>query len=525
MDARTPGSRAAVDFEKFRLRPFVKKLIEIGEVEIHDEPVALAEMSGIIEKTQKAVLFNRAGAEQYEVIAAVSGSRKRIAAAFGVAQGEIAQEYNRRIAKPQKIIEVPSSEAPVHEVVRTGGQIDLTTLPFHPQHDYDGGTYISSAIDYSIDPATGKHNVGCRRLMLRGKTTLRTNLTAPSDLRACYKACVERKEKLPISFAIGSHPLDFLAATARFPVDEFGLVGTFRGEPVPMVKSLTNDVMVPADAELVIEGYLHEHGYTENEGPYGEFWGFYGPVHIDPVFHVTAITQRKDAIYQSVLHSGRMLGRADSSNLAAAHAEAQVWRLLREARIQPVAMNAVLAAGGRVHLRLALKSPLPGQARAAISTIFSVSGIRNIVIVDEDIDIFNDEEVEWAMSTRMRPDHDIMIQSGMPGYYTDPIMLKDGTVSKVGYDCTMLPEQREDFEFRRAFGFHVADAPARFQTVRQALEAGPLFFGQLMAALGSKDGREVVLALDALREEGVLTRLKEGQWALKQASAEPPQKN
>ena len=104
-------------------------------------------------------------------------------------------------------------------------------------------------------------------------------------------------------------------------------------------------------------------------------------------------------------------------------------------------------------------------------------------------------------------------------------LLKDGTVSKVGYDCTMLPEQREDFEFRRAFGFHVADAPARFQTVRQALEAGPLFFGQLMAALGSKDGREVVLALDALREEGVLARLKQGQWALKQPGTEPQQKN
>lgn len=514
MDAST-AARGAVDFEKFRLRPFVKKLVEIGEVEVHDEPVALAEMSAIIERTPKAVLFKKAGAEQFEVIAAVAGSRKRVAAAFGVAPDEIAHEMNRRLGKPQPIVEVKSADAPVHEIVRTGDQIDLTTLPFHPQHDYDGGTYISSAIDYSLDPATGRRNVGCRRLMLRGKDTMRTNLTAPSDLRACYKACVERKEKLPISFAIGSHPLDFLAATARFPMDEFGLIGTLRGEPVPMVKSLTNDILVPADAELVIEGYLHEHGYTENEGPYGEFWGFYGPVHIDPVFHVTAITQRKDAIFQTVLHSGRALGRADSSNLAAVHAEAQVWRLLRAARIEPVAMNAVVAAGGRVHLRLALKNPAPGQARAAITTIFSVSGIRNIAVFDDDIDIFDNDEVEWAMSTRMKPDRDIIIQSGMPGYYTDPIMLADGTVAKVGYDCTMLPEQRSDFEFRRAWGFHVANAPARYQTVRQALEAGPLFFAELMAAVGSKDGREVALALDALRAEGVLTRLKQGQWTLK----------
>jgi 3-polyprenyl-4-hydroxybenzoate decarboxylase len=265
----------------------------------------------------------------------------------------------------------------------------------------------------------------------------------------------------------------------------------------------------------VIEGYLDERGYTELEGPYGEFWGFYGPVHIDPVFHVTAVTQRKDAIFQSVLHSGRMLGRADSSNLAAVHAEAQVWRLLRAARIEPVAVNAVLSAGGRVHLRVALRNPPPGQPRAAISALFTISGIRHITIVDDDIDVFDDEEIEWAMSTRMRADRDVMISSGFPGYYTDPTAEKDSTVAKIGYDATMLPEQREDFEFRRARGFKASNAPARYQTVRQALEAGPLFFAQLMAAVGSKDGREIAVALDRLREEGVLTRLKNGEWTLK----------
>jgi UbiD family decarboxylase len=516
MDAKTPASRK-VDFEKFRLRTFAKKLTEIGEVEVHDEPVALAEMSAIIEKTPKAVHFKKAGAEQFEVITGISGNRNRVAAAFGVAPQEIAHEYNRRLGNPQPVVEIPSAEAPVHEVVRTGDQIDLTTLPFHPQHEYDGGTYISAAIDYSVDPATGKTNVGCRRLMLRGKNTLRSNLTSPSDLKAAYIACVQRKERLPASFAVGSHPIDFVAASGRIPGDEFGLVGTLRGEPVPMVRSLTNNILVPADAEYVIEGYFHEHGYTELEGPYGEFWGFYGPVHIDPVFHVTAITQRKDVLYQSVLHSGRELGRADSSNLAALHAEAQVWRLLRTARIEPTAVNCVLAAGGRVHLRIALHHPLPGQARAAISTVFAIAGIRHVVVVDDDVDVFDDHEVEWAMSTRMRPDRDVMIASGYPGYYTDPTASKDSTVAKIGYDVTMLPEQRDDFEFRRAFGFKPSNAPARYQTVRQALEAGPLFFAQLMAAVGSKDGREVALALDALREEGILTRLTHGEWTLKPA--------
>ena len=118
-----------------------------------------------------------------------------------------------------------------------------------------------------------------------------------------------------------------------------------------------------------------------------------------------------------------------------------MWRLLRAARIEPVAMNAVVAAGGRVHLRLALKNPTSGQARAAITTIFSVPGIRNISVFDDDVDIFDSDEVEWAMSTRMKPDGDIIIQSGMPAI--TPIRhAADGTVAKVGYDRTMLPEQR-----------------------------------------------------------------------------------
>ena len=504
-----------VDLDRFRLRKLVDQLTELGEVEVHDEPVALADLSSIIEASTKAVLFRKAGPEQVEVVAGVMGSRRRLAFALGVGEEDSVREYQRRLASPQKHFEIPSSDAPVHQVILTGDDIDLTKLPFYLQHDLDGGPYISSAIDFSVDPASGRHNVGCRRMMLRGRKQLTTNLTAPSDLKLTYRACVERGERLPISFAIGSHPTSYLAATERRPVDEFDLVATLRGAPLAMVRGVSNGVPAPADAEMIIEGYLDEAGYTELDGPYGEFWGFYGPAHIDPVFHVTAITQRKDVIYQTVLHSGRALGRADSSNLAAVHAEAQVYRLLREARIMPVAMNAVAAAGGRVHLRLALKNPTPGQARAAISTIFAISGIRNISVFDDDVNIFDSDEVEWAMSTRMDPARDVMIEGGMPGYYTDPIMLKNGTVSKIGYDCTMLPEQRQDFEFRRAWGFHSSNAPARYQTVRQALESGPMFFSELMAALGSKDGREIAVALDALREDGTLTRLKEGQWALK----------
>ncbi|HXT93500.1 MAG TPA: UbiD family decarboxylase, partial [Trebonia sp.] len=244
-----------LDPERFRLRRLVEQLAERDEVEVHDEPVALADLSSVIEASPKAVLFRKAGPEQLELVAGVMGSRNRLAVALGVAENDSLREFERRLASPQRHFEVPSSDAPVHQVVLTGDDIDLTKLPFYLQHDLDGGPYISSAIDFSVDPASGRHNVGCRRLMLRGRKHLRTNLTAPSDLKATYRACIERGERLPISFAIGSHPTSFLAATSRRPGDEFDLVATLRGAPLPMVRGVTNGVPAPADAEMIIEGY------------------------------------------------------------------------------------------------------------------------------------------------------------------------------------------------------------------------------------------------------------------------------
>ena len=168
-----------IDVEKYRLRRFVERLVDMGEVEIHDEPVPLTGLSPIIERTEKALLFKRAGPEQLEIVAKTAGSRRRLAAAFETGEDKLHDEYFRRLANPQPVVEVPSDEAAVHEVHITGKDVDLTKLPFHPQHAYDGSCYLSSAIDYTVDPATGRRNVGCRRLSLRNRYETGTNVTAP----------------------------------------------------------------------------------------------------------------------------------------------------------------------------------------------------------------------------------------------------------------------------------------------------------------------------------------------------------
>ena len=504
-----------VDLDKFRLRSFVEKLIAIGEMEVHEEAVSLAELSAVIESSPKAKYFKRVGAEQYEMVAAVSGSRRRLAAAFGTDERNVIHEYMRRMNDPQPVVEVPSADAPVHQVVLKGDEIDLTKLPFHLQHELDGAPYISSGIDYTVDPATGRSNVGCRRLMFRDRRTMRANLSQPSDLKKCYIACVERGEKLPASFAIGSHPLDYLAAGLRLPGDELGLVATLRGEPVPMVRGVTNALLAPADAEMIIEGYFDELGYREQEGPYGEFYGFYGPVHMDPVFHVTAITMRSDVLHQTVFHSGTHLSWTESGNLGGLNAELQIWKALRAAGIEPAAVLAVPASNGRQHVRVALHRGQPGQARLAISALHAIPRVKHVFVVDDDVDVFSDEQMEWAMSARFRAASDIVVSTGHPAFYMDPSADAKGSMDKAGFDLTARYDIPDTIETRRPRAPRF-NGQRRFSSAKDALASGPMFFHQIMEALGSTDGREVALELHALHEQGVLKRLRDGEWALKE---------
>ena len=509
------ASRNSLDMNKFRLRTFVQKLIDMGEVEVHDEPVPLSELSRIAEATPKAVLFRKAGPEQVELVSSVAGGRCRLAAAFGVPADSAWKEYLKRLESPQPVVEVTSDEAPVHEVVIQGEDVDLTRLPFHPQHELDGSTYIGSGIDYTIDPETKNTNVGCRRLSLRNRREAGINVTAPSDLKGIYSKIAARRQRLPVSFAVGSHPLDFMAATMRTPGDEIGLVARLRGEPLPLVKCATNDIRVPADAEMIIEGYLDERGYCEPEGPYGEMMGYYGPMHLDPVFHVTAITMRRDVLYQTVLHgSGRILGNTDSANVGALRAEAMAMKALRGIIKEPVAVHSLRSSGANQNLRVSIRQHAPGDARKAIFGVFNaITNAKHVFVVDYDIDIFDDRQMDWALSTRFQADRDFVLVEGLPGMRMDPSLEGRRIGAKAGFDCT-VPFGRKETVATKVAMAPVFNSQRRFQTVREAVAAGPIYFVEIMRGLGSNDGREIALELDALRLEGVLCRNNDGQYFL-----------
>ena len=509
-----------IDLDKFRLRRFVEGLVASGEMEVREDPVPLTKLSEIIEATDKPQLFKKAGPQKFEIAAKVMGSRKRLAAAFGTTVDKFSEVYGKRVTTPQKLVEIPSNEAPVHEVVMTGDDVDLTKLPFHPQHEFDGSCYLSAGIDFTVDPATGRRNVGSRRLSLRNRNTTGINVTAPSDLKRIYQGCVARGEKLPITFTMGAHPLDMFAATTRMPGDELALVAAFRGESLAVVKSLTNDILVPADAEMVLEGYLDERGYVEPEGPYGEYMGYYGAIHMDPVFHCTAVTMRRDAMHQTLLHGSAFdLNQSDAAVMSALRTEADAMRILRATVREPIAVCLRENSGGCNTLRVSIRQRQYGEARQAMAALFgAIPRLKNVFVFDEDIDLHNDRQVEWAFGTRFQADQDLVIIQGMMGMTMDPSLEGRRTGAKAGYDCTRTFGRDGQIPLIRCAA-KIYKGPAKWKSVEEALGSGPLFYSQIVEGLGSEDGREVASAVDALRQAGKLGRDRDGRYHL--VSAKP----
>ena len=504
-----------IDTERFRLRNFVEHLIETGECEVREKPVDLVDIAAALEGNPRAVLFKAAGPENAELVGNVMGSRKRLAAALGTDARQLLNTLNARLNRLQPPIKVSSQQAPVQQVVLREDDADLTALPAHLQHGADGAPYISAGIDYALFPGTGHTNVGCRRIMLRGKRHAGVDLIAPSDMRAIYLEGAARNEPVPVAYTVGSHPADFLAAMTSVPsVDELSVVGALRGAPVPVVKCVTSDIYVPADAEYVIEGYLDPAGHVEPEGPFGEYVGYYGVVKRNPVLHITAITHREDALFQTLTISGRTLTHTDTTQLSAVKTESAAWAALMAAVREPLAVCATPSSGGMYNVRVALRQRVPGDAKNAIAAVFgSHAEAKHVFAFDPDIDVFSDAETDWAFATRFQADRDLVTGAGFRVVPLDPSLGGARTGAKLGFDCTI------PFGKSNAFEFSVPTPPSAKKTAPQksvaaALAAGPASFLELMTALGSRDGREIVRELDALYAERRLGRLDDGRYVM-----------
>lgn len=508
--------RADCDLDRFRLRRFIEQLVDRGECDVYESPIDLIDIAAVLDGNRRATLFKSAGSDKAELAGNVMGTRRRLALALETDERQLLATLNRRLENLITPIKVTSADAPVHQIVLRGNDADLCALPVHLQHGLDGAPYISASLDFAPFPGSGFTNIGCRRIMLRGPRQAGIDLIAPSDLRAIYLEAVARKEPLPVAYVVGSHPADYIAAMMALPsVDEFDVMGAVRGAPVPIVKCVSNDVWVPADAEYVLEGYLDPNGHTEPEGPYGEYVGYYGLMKQNPVFHLTAIAHRKDALFQTATIGGRYLALTDTAQLTTIKTEAAAWAALQASVREPLAVYATPASGGMYNIRLSLRQRVPGEARNAIAAVFaSRADAKHVFVFDGDIDIFADDQVEWAFATRFQADRDLIVASGFRCVPLDPSLGGARVGSKAGFDCTIPFGKTQSLEFSVPAP-PVLPKAERQASVVDALTAGPASFLELMAALQSRDGRDVVRQLDTLYSGGRLGRQNDGRYILK----------
>ena len=176
----------APDTERFRLRRFVERLVQLGECDIHDKPIDLVDVAAVLDGNPRAVWFKAVGPEKAELIGNVMASRKRLALSLDTDEPGLMPELAKRLATPVKPVKVEAKDAPVQQVVLKGEDADLCALPVHLQHGEDGAPYISAGLDFAIFPDTGCTNVGCRRIMLRGPRQAGVDMIAPSDMRAIF---------------------------------------------------------------------------------------------------------------------------------------------------------------------------------------------------------------------------------------------------------------------------------------------------------------------------------------------------
>ncbi len=505
---------AVPSMEAFRLRRFVEKIEDIGELERVTEPVELIDIARHLDGNPKAVLFEAAGPEKAELVGNVMGSRRRIALAMGTDPADLLPLVIDRLRGNIPPVTVSGSDAPCQQIVLEGEDADLTRLPVHLQHTLDGAPYISAGIDFTCSSDGLKRNVGYRRMMLRGRQEAGIDLIAPSDLRGIYAPFTRSGRTMSMAFVIGSHPADGIAATSMtVHDDELGVMGSVRGSPVPLVKCVSIDAHVPADAEIVLEGYLDENGWHEPEGPYGEYVGYYGHMKINPVFHLTAITMRQDALFQTVTIGGRHLGRTDTAQLCALRTEAAVWQALETSVRNPLGVHVTASCGGMFNARICLHQNYPGEARNAVAAVLgSKADVKHVFVVDPDIDIFDSEQMDWALATRFQADRDFITSTGYRAVPLDPSLSGNRVGAKAGFDLT-LP-----FGWNPETDYLVPDPPvigdASGGSVIDALKSGPQTFRDLMEVRGSRDGRDVLIELDAIRKSIGLGRLDDGRYVL-----------
>lgn len=418
------------------LREYLKALAQVpGELlETHTPVSANLEVSQVIYKLQRegrspAVLFHAVDNGTIPVLTNLMATRRRLAIALGCEEQDLHQRYREK--EKQQVKPTVVEAGPVQEVVIKGAEIDLGQFPIVTHNGQDAGPYITAGIMTVRDPDTGIRNAGIYRLMIKGKDTMAIHLAETSHAFYIYRKYCERSMDMPVAVTIGMHPAAYIGSLSfgSIDIDEYDVMGGLLGESLPIVKCLTVDLEVPAYGEICIEGFIDKAARVP-EGPFGEFASLYGGPVNNPMMQVTAITRRKDPIYQDICS-----GAPEHQLIGALPRLGQLFGQIKSAAPGVVDVYMPPSGFGRNACYIAIKKMVEGEATNAAAAAFGADAfVRHVVVVDSDVNIFDDSDVLRAINLYMRPENCFIINRAK-GSPIDPTN-RGGIVSKIAIDAT-----------------------------------------------------------------------------------------
>ncbi len=419
------------------LRQFLSHLEERGElVRVREEVDPKFEIAGYIRKSSDtggpAFLFENVKGSTMPVVGGIFGHRRRAIMALDTTPDKAVEKFNVGIASPVPTRRVTGG--PCQEVVHRHEDAELTRLPIPTYSAKDCNPYITCGMVISQDPETGTKNASIYRMEMKDERRLGILCSAGHHLGMQLAKAEARGQPLEVAIVVGVAPATLMATQweAPYGVDELTLAGALLGQPVEVVKCKTVDLEVPASAEIVIEGRILP-GVREMEGPFGEYTGYYTDTSPKPVIQVTAITHRKDAIYQALLTG---VPTTENHVIKMVPLEASYYSMLK-ARFPGVkAVHFPGAGGAGLMAVVSMRQHIKYEARSVMLAVQSAHRNKIVIVVDDDIDPYNLEQVMWAVCTRAQPDQDMVIIPRLAGGYLDPSSKERDANCSLGIDAT-----------------------------------------------------------------------------------------
>ena len=438
------------------LREWIALLEREGElVRVSAEVDPDLEITEIVDRTVKAggpaLLFENPKGSDHPLLINQFGTERRMCLAFGAASlDEVGAKVGSVLEmqppegigdKVRKLMELKSiadsrprsvRKGRCQEVVLTGDDIDLGLLPIQRCWPGDPAPFITLPAVITHDPRTGTRNVGMYRMQVIDKASTFLHWQIHKDAAADWRGMGDRLE---VAVALGLDPITAYSASAPLPkhVDEFMLAGFLRGDAVPMVKGKTVDIEVPADAEIVLEGYV-EKGELAVEGPFGDHTGYYSPAEPFPVFHVTAMTMREGAIYPSIV-----VGKPPAEDAWLGKATERIFLPAIKASV-PEIVDYDLPVAGAFHgcVIVSIRKAYPGQAKKVMHAIWGLGLLslsKSVVVVDAHVNVHNYEEVFFRVCANVDPKRDVLLSEG-PLDQLDHAATLESYGGKLGLDAT-----------------------------------------------------------------------------------------